>query len=199
MEYSQLQRDFKEKDVQRLRNLITEKYGEKTITQIGHIKKEIDHVEGDIWEENDKTWTIKDGLLQTYTKLDDLKKALRMPLACPKCKKAMKHPYDKNAYSLHNECFDCVIKRETLMRHEGTFQRYSDEMYINNVASYIDEAIEYIEDYSEQKNESVYTENGEEEKFVGGKQKDTAIELMKKQLESIKENLLAKKNQHSNT
>ena len=54
-------------------------------------KKTKDHKEGDIWVENRKTWTIKNGIKQTISKLDKIKKQIFTPLCCPKCSKVMKH------------------------------------------------------------------------------------------------------------
>jgi hypothetical protein len=189
MEYSHLQRDFKEKDVQRLRNLITEKYGEKTVTQVGAQKVEIDHREGDIWEESGKTWTIKNGLKQTYTKLDDLKKTLRMPLACPHCKKAMKHYLDEKFYNMHSKCFGCVVEMETLMRHNGTYNQYAEEIVANNMISFIDEAAEFINDYAVHSDDHFYSENGEKEIFIGGGLKSDKVEIWKKELAELKSKL----------
>ena len=39
-------------------------------TQIGYTKEYVEHKEGDVWEENGKQWTIKNGIKQTVTKLD---------------------------------------------------------------------------------------------------------------------------------
>ena len=59
---SVLKKQFQEKDVQRLRNLMTGKYGEKTIQSAGYRKAEVDRKEGDIWEEDGRKWTIKNGI-----------------------------------------------------------------------------------------------------------------------------------------
>ena len=40
---------------------MTGKYGEKTTQSAGYRKVEIDRKEGDIWEEDGRKWTIKDG------------------------------------------------------------------------------------------------------------------------------------------
>ena len=49
-----LKKEFKRKDVQRARNLITGKTGASTGTQIGYNKKIKDYKEGDIWTEGKK-------------------------------------------------------------------------------------------------------------------------------------------------
>ena len=65
-----LKKEFNRKDVTRARNLLTGKSGASSETQIGYEKKRVDYKEGDTWKENGKTWTIKDGLKQTISKLD---------------------------------------------------------------------------------------------------------------------------------
>ena len=69
-----LKKEFKRKDVQRARNLIMGKTGDSTGTQIGYKKEIKEYKEGDIWNEGRKTWTIKNGIKQTVSKLDKLKK-----------------------------------------------------------------------------------------------------------------------------
>ena len=59
-----LKKQFKERDVQRLRNLVTHKYGNKTTQGIGYTKPQEFHNEGDEWEEDGRKWTIKNGLKQ---------------------------------------------------------------------------------------------------------------------------------------
>ena len=70
-----LKKEFQKKDVERLRNLMQGKYGEKTRSSVGFSQAEIFHNEGDIWEADGRTWTIKDGIKQNITKLDKAKKA----------------------------------------------------------------------------------------------------------------------------
>ena len=64
-----LKKEFKRKDVDRARNLLMGKSGASSETQVGYKKKRVDYKEGDVWKENGKTWTIKDGIKQTISKL----------------------------------------------------------------------------------------------------------------------------------
>ena len=73
MSESLLKKEFKQEDVQRARNLINKKFGDKTKIQSGYQKAFVKHNEGDIWEESGKTWTIKNGIKQNVTKLDSVK------------------------------------------------------------------------------------------------------------------------------
>jgi len=56
-----LNRQFTEREVQRMRNIVMEKHGDKTQSQIGY-ENNIQRKEGDTWEEQGKTWTIKNGI-----------------------------------------------------------------------------------------------------------------------------------------
>ena len=107
-----LKKEFNPKDVERVRNLVKGKYGEKTQQSVGYSKKSSFYKEGDVWEENGRKWTIKDGVKQNITKLDDAKKAYNLPLFCPKCKKVMNNPNDKPFYRVHGTCFKCFILKE---------------------------------------------------------------------------------------
>ena len=71
-----LQREFRERDVQRMRNIIKKEYTAKTTTQVGYTKSFVEYKEGDVWEENGKQWTIKNGIKQTITRFDKLKQQI---------------------------------------------------------------------------------------------------------------------------
>ncbi len=79
MSDNMLKREFKERDVQRMRNIIKKEYTAKTVTQVGYTKTQTEHKEGDVWEENGKKWTIKNGIKQTVTRFDELKKVINLP------------------------------------------------------------------------------------------------------------------------
>ena len=53
-----LKKEWSKKDVQRARNLIQGKADQRTTKGIGYNRKQNFHEEGDIWEENGRTWTI---------------------------------------------------------------------------------------------------------------------------------------------
>lgn len=62
MSESLLKKEFKQSDVQRVRNLVNKDYTSTTKQQSGYKKAIEHHKEGDVWEENGKNWTIKNGL-----------------------------------------------------------------------------------------------------------------------------------------
>ena len=66
-----LNKQFTEKDVTRMRNLIQGKHGEKTGQNVGYAKKTIHYKEGDVWEQ-DGTYVKKinnadiDGVIEEF-------------------------------------------------------------------------------------------------------------------------------------
>ena len=81
---SSLKKEFNKKDVQRMRNIITGNSSDRTQVLAGYQKQNVDRKEGDVWEENGKQWTIKNGIKQTVTAMDKFKKLVVMPICCPK-------------------------------------------------------------------------------------------------------------------
>lgn len=168
MSESMLQREFKSKDVQRMRNIITKNYGAKTATQIGYTKTHIDHKEGDVWEEDGKKWTIKNGVKQTITRFDSLKKLVSLPLSCPKCGKAIKSDkLNKKMWPIHGTCFDCVIAMETELKRQGKFEEYARNLISRGVKTYIKDLEDALIDLSSESNDGFVTEQGDIEKWTG--------------------------------
>ena len=167
---SRLQKDFKSRDVQRMRNLITKKFDDKTVTQAGYTKQSVEHKEGDIWEETGKTWTIKNGLKQTMTRLDSIKKSILLPIVCPNCSKAMKNDtLNKKMWPIHKMCFDCVISIESELKRTGKFEEYQHNMVMKGVKTYITEMEGLLLDIMlESSKETFVTEAGDVEEWRGG-------------------------------
>jgi transcription elongation factor Elf1 len=169
MSDNMLKREFRERDVQRMRNIITKDYGAKTGTQIGYTKEYVERKEGDVWEENSKTWTIKNGIKMTVTKLDLVKKSLQMPLTCPNCNQPMnKGRLDKTMYSIHKQCSDCVIKYETELKRQGKFEEYQQNINKQSIVYHIKEMENVLLELAlNQSEESFVTEAGDIESWKG--------------------------------
>ena len=163
-----LKKEFKRKDVDRARNLLMGKSGASSETQVGYKKKRIEYKEGDIWKENGKTWTIKDGIKQTISKLDAIKKEVFMPLCCPKCGKVMKKRLDKPNYKIHKMCFDCVIDYEHKLRIKGEYNDYVKQLKLKNRLTEIDEMENMFLELANQSNNGYVSEHGEVERWKGG-------------------------------
>ena len=168
MSDNMLKREFKERDVQRMRNIIKKDYTAKTVTQVGYTKAQIEHKEGDIWEENGKKWTIKNGLKQTITRFDELKKVLNLPLACPSCGKAMKsNTLNKKMWPIHSKCFDCVITYETELKRQGKFEEYAKNLVSGGVKQYIKDLEDALIDFNNEAADQFVTEQGDIETWKG--------------------------------
>ena len=182
---SVLKKDFQKRDVERLRNLVQGKYGEKTRSSVGFTNKQEFYNEGDIWELDGRTWTIKNGIRQNITKLDKAKKEHTMPLFCPNCKKLMKR-VDKPYYNIHKFCLDCYAKFEDKLKTEGKYKEYFNKINNKVIDHRIEEFEQYVNDKLLESNDSFVSENGEVEKWVGKIDKDKVDEFTKEIIEHLK-------------
>jgi len=177
MKESTLKKEFSKSTVQRMRNILTGQSGDKTKTQSGWDKHYSDHVEGDVWEESGKTWTIKNGIKQTITKLDSIKKLVVLPITCPSCAKAMKvNEINKKMYSTHKKCFDCVIKEETQMKISGKWEDYEKQMINKNKNANLSDIEMALEQWYKDR-DTIVTEGGDIENWAGGDKKKMYEEI----------------------
>ena len=185
-----LKKEFKRKDVERMRNLITGKAGSSSETQIGYSKKKEEYKEGDIWKEGRKTWTIKNGIKQTISKLDSIKKEIFTPLCCPECNKIMKHHLDESNYKVHKKCHDCVTKFEHTLRINGKYKEYRQNLIAKNSLTGLEEIESYLLDaLNNTSNSSFVSEHGTIERWVGGKVKKERIKELEKVIKKTKQNI----------
>lgn len=175
-----LKKEFSKKDVRRMRNLITGNAGASSDMQIGYKKKEIDYKEGDIWVEDKRTWTIKNGIKQTISKLDAVKKEVFMPLCCPECSRVMKKRLDKPNYNIHKKCFDCVIDFEGKLRLRGEYDDYLKNLKNKNKIDILNETELYLLDVVNNTNEGYVSEHGDVERWKGGIDKTKMTAEIKK-------------------
>ena len=168
MSDNMLKREFRERDVQRMRNIIKKDYTAKTVTQVGYTKTQVEHKEGDVWEENGKKWTIKNGIKQTITRFDELKKVLNLPITCPSCNKAMKNnSLNKKMWPIHSKCFDCVITMETELKRQGKFEEYAKSLISGGVKQYIKDLEDALIDFNNETDDQFVTEHGDVETWKG--------------------------------
>ena len=180
-----LKKEFNKKDVERVRNLVKGKSGEKSGQSVGYQKDEIHRKEGDVWEENDRQWTIKDGIKQNITRLDKAKKTHIMPIFCPNCGTQMKKHFDKHYYNIHRKCFDCVIDFEHDLKKAGLFEEYQNRIINSEIDGFINSFKEYVEDQLTQSNNSFITEQGDVEKWDGGLDKERVLEALDKTINHL--------------
>jgi len=143
---SHLKKEFDERAVNRARNIITKNFTSRTMVGSGYEKVKEKHSEGDVWEEDGKTWTIKNGLKQNTTKLDSAKKLAQMPLVCPKCSNPMKKRLDKKMWKIHSMCFDCVVDMEAALRKAGLYEQYERQMMQGNMQAWAAGLEQWVDD-----------------------------------------------------
>ena len=191
MSDSLLKKTFQKKDVERIRNLVKGKSGDRVTSGIGQTKTTTeDHKEGDVWEVNGKTWTIKDGIKENVTKLDKFKKAA-VPLFCPSCKQVMDKQLDPFYYKSYGTCVDCRAEFETKLKLEGKWKSHKDEVFNKEIDKQIEEYKGFMKNVLSENNNSFITEAGDIEKWVGGIDKKRAKQAMKETIEYL-ENLKKK-------
>jgi len=181
---SVLKKEFKQKDVQRLRNLVQGKHGERTTVGIGYDKPKEFHDEGDVWEEDGRTWTIKNGLKQNITKLDKAKEGIVLPLFCPTCSRTMKPHLDKRWYVMYGHCFDCQVDFEAELKKQGKLQEFEDQIVNANIDGVTKDFEVWFEELINEKQQFI-TEDGDIEKWDGSgkaqllRYKEEALEYLK--------------------
>jgi len=175
---SLLKKEFKHSDVQRVRNIVNKDFTGKTKQQAGYKKAFEYHKEGDIWEEGGKQWTIKNGIKQNITKLDSAKKAVHIPLTCPKCGGPMKHHLAKKMYRIHGFCFDpCTVEMEADLRKAGLYKQYEKRMMSGNMKAFADDIESWVTETISTSDQFV-TEDGTIENW-GGMSKAKVEEILK--------------------
>ena len=174
---SQLKKEFDSKAVNRARNLISKDYGQRTTVGTGYEKKKEKHSEGDTWEEDGRTWTIKNGVKQNVTKLGTAKKAAQVPLVCPKCDGSMKENLSQKMWKIHKMCFDCVLTMEADLRKAGLYEQYEEQMMKGSMEAWAAGLEQWVEEQITQGSNFV-TEDGTVETWTHNKAKQKA-EIMK--------------------
>ncbi len=186
-----LKKEFSKKDVQRARNLISGNTSARTTEGVGYTKKHEHRVEGDVWEENGRTWTIKNGLKQNITKMDKFKKMGKLPLFCPECNKLMKKNLDKQVYPAYQKCFDCVVDYEAELQKQGKSEEYFNELRNQHIQTAIDGYKDFMADRMKESNASYVTEAGDIESWKGGVSQEQLEKELQEGIEFL-ENLKVK-------
>lgn len=179
-----LKKEFRKSDVERMRNLVRKDVTAKTKFQSGYKKTQIAYKEGDEWEEGGRKWTIKNGIKQNITKLDNVKKSIRTPLCCPKCKKSMSYYLSKQIYKIHKMCFNCFMDYEETLKKNGLLKNKLENLRQSNLKFFITEMEQSIELIENSSVEDFVTEQGDIENWRGDKK-----QLNKKELAKITEYL----------
>lgn len=182
-----LKKEFKHRDVNRMRNILTGNTGGATQVGAGYEAEKREYVEGDVWEEGGKQWTIKNGLKQTVTKLDEIKKLYSLPYSCPCCKKSFKDtPTNRKMWSIHRMCLDCVIDMEAKLKIEGKYEEYEKQMMNGNKNAMVTDLEAALEGWLGSNN-SFVTEQGDVESWGKKVGNDQDTEQFRELLQTLKD------------
>ena len=186
-----LKKEFRTRDVQRMRNIITKKAGDKTGVQIGYTADYAERKEGDVWEERGKKWTIKNGIKQTVTRFDNIKKKIFTPITCPNCNKPMsKGHIDKYMFSIHQKCSDCVFDYETKLKVRGEYQEYERNIIKQGVVYHIKEMENVLlELLMGQSGEQYVTEAGDIEEWKGKSLDNQFVKDIQEYIQKLKDTI----------
>jgi len=121
---------------------VVKKEGDKVVVGYTGGPKEV-HKEGDIWIEDEKQWTIKNGVRQSISRLE----SARMPMFCPKCGKTMSGWLNTKFWRLRGKCEDCVLKEETELRITGEWEQYEVVNELKNQIAFVRDQIAEITSY----------------------------------------------------
>jgi hypothetical protein len=179
-----LNREFTEREVQRMRNIVTKKHGDKTQVSSGY-ESNIKRNEGDIWESDGKSWTIKNGIKRSVPKLSKFKQEAIMPLVCPKCTEPLhrQSEYVKHLYKMTGHCPKCQARYESDLKIAGTFDEYAKKMHAKNHLDLVNDTEKGFDDFVNYGFEKYMSELGETENWDG---KGTTSEEIKKAKEYFK-------------
>ena len=128
-------------------------------------KSFVQHKEGDVWEESGKTWTIKNGVKKTISKMESFRKEIITPLACPKCTTNMRSQVHQWAWNTYKMCFNCVVDMEHEITKAGRLEEYTKALYKANMESFYGDLEQFISEFSKEKTH-IFTEDGLKENWV---------------------------------
>jgi hypothetical protein len=129
-------------NVRRKINEVMKKDEQKIV--VGWRPDMVDRKEGDVWEDvNGRSWTVKNGIRQSVTKLDSAK----TPWFCPVCEKSMSHRFDMKFWRIRGKCMDCVIKDEMEIRKEGKWEEYEQSVMKANYIAELKDKIAQLQEY----------------------------------------------------
>ena len=162
-----------------LKDLISGKEHKKSYTQVGYEGK----------QENKGGKTRK-------SELTDIMAEARVPLFCPKCKKAMKKRLDDKFWYLYKHCFDCQIDFENKLRLKGKYDEWALQKTKSNQKAWVDDMIQGIEQWRNErpvdqvydvgiKDPEVKIEKAQVNEEALNKLADDAIKDLKKMRENI--------------
>jgi hypothetical protein len=178
------------KNARRMVNIISGNYTGKSKISTGYKGNDVERVEGDIWEEGNRTWTIKNGIKRTVSKMATLRKLSQSPLACPKCDTTIRHWQDEKAYILAGRCYTCQLKEEHTHIVDGTYDDFIKDKRKDNIESWMkDTEVEFASYLENIDNKSFVTENGSIEDWSTNVDKKDLSKKFNNKMDNIKKTI----------
>jgi predicted RNA-binding Zn-ribbon protein involved in translation (DUF1610 family) len=113
------------------------KYADKIIVGQYTGEKEPERKEGDLWQDRDgKQWTVKKGIKQSISPLQDAK----TPWWCPECGKTM-DKLDVKTFRVTSHCYDCVAKEESRLKMDGKWDDHREKKILENQIDWLKDRI----------------------------------------------------------
>ena len=81
------------------------------------------------------------------SELSKVMQGVRMPLFCPKCKKAMKKKLDDKFWRMMGHCFDCQVEMENKLRVKGEFDEWAERKMLENQKSQLKDLEQSLDDF----------------------------------------------------
>lgn len=183
-----MKKGISESKVRRMRNLVTGKHGDRTRIQSGYTKTSLKrHKEGDVWEEGGKTWTIKNGIKQNVTKLDQVRSKVLVPVACPECGGEMNHKLSKYYWEKLGMCKNCAIKFHTQLKVDGKWEEYTEKLSTANFDYWLDEVKKEYAEWLDTSESKYITETGTVESWSSGTSKEEMTKEFAQKLEELEQ------------
>ena len=130
-------------NIKAIKEMLSGTHKTQTKIQMGYTGERVNREEGDIWEENGKKWTIKNGIKKSVNKLgnymDQFDFSNCYQDSCNITQYNMTD-LDKKMSSFHGMCFNCATKMKTKMMLDGTWEAYEQERVKKNAIAWLNDA-----------------------------------------------------------
>jgi len=171
---------------ERMRNIVMGKYTTKTKIQTGYnaIRQNTPRIEGDVWDEAGKQWTIKNGIKKTVTKLSKARSIIQRPVSCPKCTGSMNDQISKYYWNVLQMCGSCVSKFHTKLKIDGKWDEYVNQTRKDNLDFWLSEIKDEYSEWLDTSAKSYISEAGHVEKWANKQSNLTDFEDKLKNMET---------------
>jgi len=179
-------------NIKAIREMLAGEHKTQTKVKVGfgdHKEAEEIREEGDVWVQDGKTWTIKNGIKQSIRKGINFSDLYDFSKCEEGCKKNQYNitDYDKKMSAIHGMCFDCVLKLETKLRLTGEWEEYEKKKVKENALAWLTEAEQEVLELKEAMTKTEFVnKDGDIEKWGLEKDAETIIEEIDEQWDKYK-------------